>query len=113
MKPFSQCTRLYCHFKRQFHSHRSIQMAYLAAICADAGHDVQWTDEDIVDGDVVVILSSLVDHRRETQWADRARQRGLKVGFVGSGRLKAATVCSRLMQTLSSTGNLKRQFSVL
>jgi radical SAM superfamily enzyme YgiQ (UPF0313 family) len=58
-------------------------MAYLAAICADAGHDVQWTDEDILDGDVAVVLSSLVDHRRETQWADRARQRGLKVGFVG------------------------------
>jgi anaerobic magnesium-protoporphyrin IX monomethyl ester cyclase len=83
MKPFSQCTRLFCHFKRRFHSHRSILMAYLAAICADAGHDVQWTDEDIVDGDVAIILSSLVDYRRETWWADRARQRGLKVGFVG------------------------------
>jgi len=83
MKPFSQCTWVYCHFKRRFHSHRSILMAYLAAICADAGHDVQWTDEDVVDGDVAIILSSLVDYRRETRWADRARQRGLKVGFVG------------------------------
>ena len=52
MKPFSRCTRLYCHFKKRFHSHRSIQMAYLAAICAEAGHDVQWTDENILDGDL-------------------------------------------------------------
>src|SRR5262245_13052236 len=83
MKPFSRCTRFYCHFKQRFHSHQSIQMAYLAAICAEAGHDVQWTDGKILDGDVAVVLSSLVDYRRETQWADTARRHGLKVGFVG------------------------------
>src|SRR5262245_60707849 len=83
MKPFSQCTRFYCHFKQRFHSHQSIQMAYLAAICAAAGHDVQWTDEKIPVGDVAIVLSSLVDYGRETQWADSARRHGLKVGFVG------------------------------
>jgi anaerobic magnesium-protoporphyrin IX monomethyl ester cyclase len=83
MKPFSHCTRLYCHFKKLFHSHQSIQMAYLAAICAEAGHDIRWTDDEILEGDVALVLSSLVDYRRETQWAGMARQRGLKVGFVG------------------------------
>ena len=83
MKPFSRSTHFYCRFKKRFHSHQSIQMAYLAAICAEAGNDVQWTDDNIVEGDVAVILSSLVDYKKETQWADRARQRGLKVGFVG------------------------------
>ena len=83
MKPFSRSTNFYCRFKKRFHSHQSIQMAYLAAIFADAGHDVQWTDDKILDGDVAVVLSSLVDYRRETEWADTARRRGLKVGFIG------------------------------
>src|SRR5438876_2029059 len=58
-------------------------MAYVAAILARAGHDVQWTRSDLVDGDVALVLSSLVDYKSETAWADRMRARGVKVGFIG------------------------------
>ena len=50
MVPFSLCTKVYCYFKRQFHDHGSIQMAYLAAILARQGHDVEF----IVDIKLVV-----------------------------------------------------------
>jgi radical SAM superfamily enzyme YgiQ (UPF0313 family) len=58
-------------------------MAYIAAILARAGHDVRWTRGDAVDGDVALVLSSLVDHKAETAWADMMRARGVKVGFIG------------------------------
>src|SRR5258705_8772319 len=58
-------------------------MAYVAAILARAGHDVEWTRGDLVDGDVVLLLSSLVDHKAEAAWADRMRARGVKVGCIG------------------------------
>lgn len=83
MIPFSRSTGVYCFFKKYFHEHLSVQMAYIAAIFARHEHDVLWTRKEQLDGDVAVILSSLVDFRRETEWADAARERGLKVGFVG------------------------------
>ncbi|MSO23768.1 MAG: radical SAM protein [Acidobacteria bacterium] len=83
MRPFSRSTSFYCGLKKKFHDHPSVQMAYLSAICASRGHEVVWTREAIPEGDVALVLSSLVDFRRETAWADAARQRGLKVGFVG------------------------------
>jgi radical SAM superfamily enzyme YgiQ (UPF0313 family) len=58
-------------------------MAYLAAIAADAGHDVVFTRDECVQGDVAVVLSSLVDYRHEAAWADTMRSRGVRVGFVG------------------------------
>jgi radical SAM superfamily enzyme YgiQ (UPF0313 family) len=58
-------------------------MAYIAAILARAGHDVKWTRGDMMDGDVALVLSSLVDYKAETAWADRMRARGVKVGFIG------------------------------
>src|SRR5205823_13109726 len=71
----------YC--KRQFHDVPSVHMAYVAAILARAGHDVKWTRSDLVDCDVALVLSSLVDHKAEAAWADRMRARGVKVGFIG------------------------------
>jgi anaerobic magnesium-protoporphyrin IX monomethyl ester cyclase len=44
---------------------------------------VKWTRDEEVDGDVALVLSSLVDHKNETAWADRMRARGVKVGFIG------------------------------
>src|SRR5262249_56633754 len=61
----------------------SVHMAYSAAILARAGHEVKWTRGEPVDGDVALVLSSLVDHKAETEWADQMRARGVKVGFVG------------------------------
>jgi radical SAM superfamily enzyme YgiQ (UPF0313 family) len=58
-------------------------MGYLAAILARAGHDVAFTRDRVLEGDVALVLSSLVDHRREAAWADQARAQGTRVGFVG------------------------------
>ncbi len=84
LDPFSRVTRAAAYVKKQFHDVPSVHMAYIAAILARAGHDVVWTrGGDPVAGDVALVLSSLVDYKNETAWADRARARGLKVGFVG------------------------------
>jgi radical SAM superfamily enzyme YgiQ (UPF0313 family) len=64
----------------------------LAAILARAGHEVLWTRDQPVDGDVALILSSLVDHKNETAWADRMRARGVKVGFIGITASKMPTL---------------------
>src|SRR5262245_45519784 len=83
LDPFSRVTRVAAYIKKQFHDVPSVHMAYLAAIFARAGHEVRWTRDQLVDGDVALVLSSLVDHKSETAWADEMRARGVKVGFVG------------------------------
>src|SRR5215831_1442295 len=83
LDPFSRVTRAAAYVKKQFHDVPSVHMAYLAAILARAGHDVQWTREGLVESDVALVLSSLVDYKSETAWADRMRARGVKVGFIG------------------------------
>jgi radical SAM superfamily enzyme YgiQ (UPF0313 family) len=81
--PFTRVTSVYGLVKRAFHSLPSVQMAYLSAIGAQQGHDVVFTRDEVPDGDVALVLSSLVDYRQETAWADIARSRGVKVGFIG------------------------------
>jgi anaerobic magnesium-protoporphyrin IX monomethyl ester cyclase len=83
LDPFSRVTRVAAYIKKQFHDVPSVHMAYMAAIFARAGHEVIWTRDRLVDGDVALVLSSLVDHKSETVWADQMRARGVKVGFVG------------------------------
>src|SRR5215470_17643884 len=83
LDPFSRVTAVASWVKKQFHDVPSVHMAYLAAILARAGHDVVWTRDELKDGDVALVLSSLVDYRSETAWADRMRAKGVKVGFVG------------------------------
>ena len=83
LDPFSRTTALMAWVKKQFHDVPSVHMAYNAAILARAGHEVQWTRGDAVEGEVALVLSSLVDHKHETAWADRMRARGMKVGFIG------------------------------
>src|SRR5881227_1860415 len=83
LDPFSRVTSVICYLKKQFHDVPSVHMAYVAAILARAGHEVKWTRGDEVDADVALVLSSLVDHKNETAWADRMRARGTKVGFIG------------------------------
>jgi radical SAM superfamily enzyme YgiQ (UPF0313 family) len=41
------------------------------------------TRGELLEGDVALVLSSLVDHKNETAWADAMRARGVRVGFVG------------------------------
>ena len=83
LDPFSRVTSVYTWVKKKYHDVPSVHMAYSAAILARAGHDVRWTGGELMDGDVALVLSSLVDYRNETAWADRMRARGVKVGFVG------------------------------
>jgi anaerobic magnesium-protoporphyrin IX monomethyl ester cyclase len=83
LDPFSRVTAVMAYLKQQFHDVPSVHMAYIAAILDRAGHDVSWTRGEIVDGDVALVLSSLVDHKNETAWADAMRARGVKVGFIG------------------------------
>jgi anaerobic magnesium-protoporphyrin IX monomethyl ester cyclase len=83
LDPFTRVTSVISYLKKQFHDVPSVHMAYAAAILARAGHEVVWTRGDVVDGDVALALSSLVDHKNETSWADRMRTRGVKVGFIG------------------------------
>lgn len=83
LDPFSRVTTVIAYLKKWYHDVPSVHMAYSAAILARAGHSVRWTRGDLVDGDVALVLSSLVDHKAETAWADRMRARGVKVGFLG------------------------------
>src|SRR5215831_7952231 len=86
LEPFTKVTRWISYVKKQFHDVPSVHMAYLAAILSRAGHEVLWTrgDRDVAErADVAIVLSSLVDHKNETAWADRMRARGVKVGFIG------------------------------
>src|SRR6266511_3900361 len=83
LDPFSRVTTVMAFLKKRFHDVPSVHMAYMAAILARAGHEVRWTRGEFVDGDVALVLSSLVDHKAEAAWADAMRARGVKVGFVG------------------------------
>ena len=83
LEPFSRVTTVIAYLKRWYHDVPSVHLAYAAAILARAGHDVEWTRGDLIDGDVALVLSSLVDYKAETAWADRMRARGVKVGFIG------------------------------
>lgn len=83
LRPISGVTRVASSLKRALNDVPSVTMGYLAAILAQAGHEVRFTRGDPADGDVAIVLSSLVDYRNETRWAAAARRRGMRVGFVG------------------------------
>jgi radical SAM superfamily enzyme YgiQ (UPF0313 family) len=83
LRPFSKVTSLVCTFKRRLHDLQSVHLAYLAAIASRAGHDVVVSQGELVEGDVALVLSSLVDFRREVRWAAAMRARGVRVGFIG------------------------------
>jgi anaerobic magnesium-protoporphyrin IX monomethyl ester cyclase len=83
LRPFSRVTRVIARLKRGFHELPSIHLGYAAALARRAGHEVTASSGQLVEGDVAVVLSSLVDHRRETRWARAMRARGVRVGFIG------------------------------
>src|SRR4030095_805658 len=70
-------------FKGAFLKLPSVHLAYAAALARKAGHEVAFSSSELLDGDVAIVLSSLVDHRRESEWARAMRARGIRVGFVG------------------------------
>ena len=83
LRPFSRVTRIIAALKRGFHAMPSVQLAYAAALARRAGHEVVASAGELVDADEAIVLSSLVDHRRETEWARAMRARGARVGFIG------------------------------
>src|SRR5437764_3163298 len=83
LEPFTRVTAVMAFMKKRFHDVPSVHMAYIAAILSRAGHEVKWTRGDFVEGDVALVLSSLVDHKAEAAWADKMRAQGMKVGFIG------------------------------
>ena len=60
LRPFSKTTELVAMMKQRTHDVPSVQLAYLAAMAAERGHDVRWTRDDYAEGDVAIVLSSLV-----------------------------------------------------
>jgi anaerobic magnesium-protoporphyrin IX monomethyl ester cyclase len=83
LKPFSKVTGVIARLKGGFHEMPSVHLAYAAALAVRAGHEVVGSSGEAVDGDVAIVLSSLIDYRRETAWARAARARGMRVGFIG------------------------------
>ena len=83
LKPFSRVTRVVARMKSGFHEMPSVHLAYAAALAVRAGHEVVASSGELVDGDVAIVLSSLVDYRRETAWAHAMRARGARIGFIG------------------------------
>jgi len=78
-------TRFEKNVRRVLQNLPSIQIGYLAAIFAAAGHEVVVTRSDeTVEGDLAIVLTSLVDYRHECEWARAVRKRGTRVGFVGT-----------------------------
>ena len=43
-RPFSRVTGVMCAIKRRLLAMPSVQLGYVAALCAEAGHEVVWTD---------------------------------------------------------------------
>ena len=88
LRPFSRTAAMVCMIKRRLHSPPSVQMAYLAALAATKGHETRWTSGapgDDIEADVAIVLSSLVDYRQETAWADARRLRRAGFGSALSG----------------------------
>src|SRR5262245_12455707 len=83
---FSWTTRWIERCRKLFQNVPSIHAGYMAAILENAGHDVRVTTDEFVDGDVALVLSSLVDYKHEVEWSEEAKRkyRRMRVGFFGA-----------------------------
>ena len=68
--PFTKVTTVIGALKRRLYDVPSVQLAYIAGVLSQYGHDVIWSRGEIPEADVAIVLSSLVDHRHEAAWAD-------------------------------------------
>jgi anaerobic magnesium-protoporphyrin IX monomethyl ester cyclase len=111
LEPFSKVTRGLAFAKKRFTEIPSVMQAYNAAILAGAGHEICPSSGELLDGDVALVLSSLVDYRNETAWADRMRGRGVKVGFVGIAASKMPRLfsdhCDFILSGEAETGVMR------
>src|SRR3954463_13458497 len=60
--PFTRVTRFIGAMKRRMHDVPSVQLAYIAGVLSQYGHEVIWSRGDIPPADVAIVLSSLVDY---------------------------------------------------
>ena len=68
-KGWSFTTRWIERARNLFQNVPSVHAAYIAAILEREGHEVVYTNDAHMEGDVALVLSSLVDYRREIAWA--------------------------------------------
>lgn len=62
----------------------SPMLGYAAAIFSEAGHDVSYVENEVVDADLAIIKSSIVDYKAELEIADRyKKETNAGVGFIG------------------------------
>src|SRR6185369_4098737 len=80
---FSWTTRWIERLRKFFQNVPSIHAGYLAAIFEQAGHDVRITRDAVLDGDIALVLSSLVDYKHEVEWVQNLKHKHpqIKVGF--------------------------------
>ncbi len=82
---FSWTTRWIERARKAYQNVPSVHAAYLAAIFSSRGHEVVFTEEPVVEGDLGLVLTSIVDYRNEIRWAEEAKRRfGMQVGFFGA-----------------------------
>src|SRR6266540_4254224 len=91
MTGFCAVTRLATFLRRRMQDPPSVTLAYLAAILARAGHEVVFTRREILDGDVALVLSSLVDRLDEDLLATM-RGAGLRAITFGVESLSPETL---------------------
>jgi len=59
-------------------------LGYIAAILSKAGHEVEYVENKVIDCDLAIIKSSMVDYKAEIAFASRYRnETSAKIGFVG------------------------------
>jgi radical SAM superfamily enzyme YgiQ (UPF0313 family) len=81
----SKTTKVIEIFRKIYQNFPSIHTAYLAAIFSEAGHKVFITRDRLLPGDLALVLTSIVDFRREREWALRFKNKyGSPVGFFGA-----------------------------
>src|SRR5262245_32164607 len=83
LRPFSKVTHVMARVKRAFVRLPSVHLAYAAALARTSGHEVAFSSGEPLEGDVAIVLSSLVDTRRESAWARAMRALGVRLGFIG------------------------------
>lgn len=60
-----------------------MSFGYMAAVFSDSGWSVEYKEGVMPDADLVIIQSSMVEHRAELEWARRLKNAGKRVGFIG------------------------------
>src|SRR5437867_11723836 len=89
---FSWTTQWIERARKAYQNVPSVHAAYLASIFASAGHEIAFTQGPVLDGDLGLILTSIVDYRSEMEWAETARRHGMTVGLFGAMATHATEV---------------------